>query len=110
MILMKNVCVVNIRLEKWEKEAIKKGGPMDEISKVVYKLRGLPELVKIRCGFLIKEMLNRFTWKVTPVNGTLPELALYFYSGHSSTITTLMNGLGLDQVTLIHMYSFELTY
>lgn len=84
-------------MEEWEKEAIKPDGPMDEIAKIVYKLRGLPELVRIRCGFLLKEQLDRFRQKI---NGKLKDLALYIYSAHSSTITTLLNGLGLDQVKI----------
>lgn len=52
-------------------------------------------MVRIRSGFLLKEMLERSFKKV---NGTLkPDLSLFVYSAHSSTITTLMNGIGMEQ-------------
>lgn len=72
---------------------------MEEIAKTVYKIRGLPQLVRIRSGFLIKEMLERFSNKIA-INPkpSIRDLKVYMYSAHSSTITTLMNGLGLDQV------------
>lgn len=69
---------------------------MEEIAKVVYLLRAKPELVKIRSGFLLKEMLERFK---TKLNGTLtPNRALWMYSAHSSTITTLLNGMKFNMV------------
>lgn len=86
-------------MEDWEKEAIEKDGPMEHIAKTVYKIRGMPELVRIRSGFLIKEMLKRFSEKIdVKLKPDVDELKVYMYSAHSSTITTLMNGLGLEQV------------
>lgn len=109
------------RIPEWAEEACKPGGPMEEIAKVVYLLRAKPDLVRfsiflfsfsfsflifnyfifskqvrIRSGFLIKEMLERFKAKQ---NGTLtPDRSLWMYSAHSSTITTLLNGLRFNLV------------
>lgn len=69
---------------------------MDEIAKLVYKLRGTKELVRIRSGFLLKEMLKRFKKKIK--SKLDPDLALYIYSAHSSTVTTLLNGLDIKMV------------
>lgn len=91
--------------------AIIPDGPMDHIAKTVYKIRGNPKLVRIRCGFLIKELLERFTQKINGNNDILNmnELGLYMYSAHSSTITTLMNGLGLDQVQWKYFWNTEIS-
>lgn len=87
------------RIPEWAKEACAPGGPMEEIAKVVYELRAEPKLVRIRSGFLLKEMLERFKAKK---KGKLePDRALYMYSAHSSTITTLLNGLGFNLVCLL---------
>lgn len=99
-------------MESWEKEAIESNGPMDQIAKTVYKIRGLPELVRIRCGFLIKDMLKHFKKKITneeQFKKNWTELSLYMYSAHSSTITTLLNGLGLDQVKFDEIHDNDFT-
>lgn len=69
---------------------------MEEIAKVVYLIRAKPKLVRVRSGFLLKEMLERF---VAKSKGKLePDRSLYMYSAHSSTITTLLNGMGFNLV------------
>lgn len=70
---------------------------MFEIARIVYKLRGLPELVKFRSGFLMKDILERTAKKIMgtlqPANQTL-----YMYSAHSTTLATMLNGFGLNEV------------
>lgn len=84
-----------VRIPKWAAEAID-GNEMPEIAKTVYSLRSQPELVRIRSGFLLKEMLERFREKQ---KGELdPNRVLWMYSSHSSTISTLLNGLGFNLV------------
>lgn len=78
------------RIPEWAADAMI---PMEEISQTVYTLRARPELVRIRSGFLLKGMLKLFRAKQ---RGKLrPNRVLYMYSAHSSTITTLLHGLGL---------------
>lgn len=84
------------RLPAWAEEACKDGGPMHEIAQVVYLIRAKPDLVRIRSGFLLKEMLERF--KAKKKDRLDPDRALWMYSAHSSTITTLLNGLGFNLV------------
>lgn len=80
----------------WAKEAIKSNGPMEIITRVTYKLRGTPELVRRRSGFLIKDILERSAQKL---NSTLrPDFSLYMYSAHSATLATMLNGLGIFEV------------
>lgn len=69
---------------------------MQSITETTYKLRGTPELVRLRSGFLIKEILERCQQKL---NGTLkPDRSMWIYSAHSSTLATMLNGLKLNQV------------
>lgn len=75
---------------------MKSGGPLEEIAKTVYALRAQPQLVRIRSGFLLSDMLERFRAKQ---NGKF-DPNLYMYSAHSSTISTLLNGLGLNLVKM----------
>lgn len=72
---------------------------MEIITRATYKLRGTPELVRRRSGFLIKEILERSAKKM---NGTLwPDRVLWMYSGHSSTLATMLNGLQIFEVCII---------
>lgn len=89
------------RLPNWAKEAIQSNGPMEAITRATYKLRGTPELVRRRSGFLIKDILERSAKKL---NSTLrPNLSIYMYSAHSMTLATMLNGLGIFEVW--HRYS-----
>lgn len=98
---------MEFRLADWEEEAIKPGNPMEKIANVTYKLRGTPELVRLRSGFLIKDILERTAKKI---QGTLhPEnQTLYMYSAHSSTLATMLNGFGLNEVVVIKNNSIDL--
>lgn len=87
---------MNVRLPEWAEEAIKPGGPMEKITNVTYKLRASPPLVRLRSGFLIKDLLERTAKKI---EGKV-EQKLYFYSAHSSTLATMLNGFGLNELNL----------
>lgn len=69
---------------------------MEEIAKTVYALRSQPVLFRVQSGFLLKEMLERF--KAKQSDKLFPNRVLWMYSAHSSTITSLLNGLGLNLV------------
>lgn len=86
------------RLPDWAEEAIQPNQPMELITRATYKLRGTPELARRRAGFLIKEILQRSAKKI---NSTLrPDRLMWFYSGHSSTLATMLNGLGLFELNI----------
>lgn len=74
---------------------------MEKIVEVTYKLRGTPALVRLRSGFLFKDILDRTAQKI---QGTLkPDRSMWMYSAHSSTIATMLNGLKLNEVrTRVH--------
>lgn len=53
-------------------------------------------MARIKSGFLIKEMFERFAQKM---NQTLkPDRSLWIYSAHDATIANLLNSLGLFEV------------
>lgn len=52
------------------------------------------ELKKIRSGFLLKEMLNRFKDMIISPNGRL----LWIYSAHDITIVNFLNSLNVYEV------------
>lgn len=55
-----------------------------------------PELARLKSGFLIKEMMERFTSKIF---GELePDRVLWLYSAHDETIANMLNSLGLFEV------------
>lgn len=56
-----------------------------------------PEMARLKSGFLIKEMMERFTKKIF---STLePNRSLWLYSAHDETIANVLNSLGLFEVT-----------
>lgn len=73
---------------------------MEIISLAVYKsFTGTAELARIKGGFLIKEMLERFSQKI---NSTLkPNRSLWLYSAHDLVIVNMLNTLGLYEVKLL---------
>lgn len=78
------------------------------------QITGTTELKRLRSGFLLQEIFDRFKNKtlsqLSPVNRVM-----WLYSGHDSTITSVLNTLGLFKVLEIlnaliaafHKYSSE---
>lgn len=55
------------------------------------------QLARLKAGFLIREIFNRFTMKA---NSKLqPDRSLWVYSGHDSTVSNIMNALGVFDVS-----------
>lgn len=74
---------------------------MEYITKISYKLKGTPQLARLKSGFLIKDIFEHFSKKI---NGTFhPDRTLWLYSGHSTTVTTMLNGLGFSEVIFKHV-------
>lgn len=89
-------------MPNWAKETLK---DMEDTAKMVYYLRSMSDLVRLRTGFLLKEIFERAAQKI---NSTLqPDRTLWMYSAHSSTVTTMLNGLGFSEVRLIFFIDFS---
>lgn len=71
--------------------------PMEYISSIHYKtFADTPQMARLKCGFLLKAIIERFYKKS---QSTLtPDRSLWFYSGHEHTIVNMLNGLGLLEV------------
>lgn len=55
---------------------------------------------KLKSGYLLKDILGRFSKKL---KSTLtPDISLYMYFGHDLTISNMLNSLGLFEVAKIH--------
>lgn len=62
------------------------------------------EMKKLKAGFLLKEMLNHFTDKIS--SRLNPDRSLWIYSGHRSGLVNLLNSLNLfDEVDFIKKIS-----
>lgn len=62
-----------------------------------------PELARLKAGFLFRQILEHFSQKI---ESTLkPDRSLWFYSAHDSTITSVLNSIGLFEV-LFHFWYF----
>lgn len=57
------------------------------------------EMKKLKSGFLLKEILDRFTSKV---QSTLnPNRSLWMYFAHDITLSNMLNTLGMFEVLMI---------
>lgn len=65
------------------------------------------ELKKLKSGFLLKDILDRFTEKYE--NTLSPNRSLWMYFGHKTTLINLLNTLGLyEPVVSSIFYPFEM--
>lgn len=92
-----NVFIFEFRIPDWAKNDLEK---MKYIREINYQIKSKPQLVRLKSGFLIKDIFDRFSQKIDgslkPTNRTL-----WVYSAHSTTIKLLFDGLGLSSVCVI---------
>lgn len=55
-----------------------------------------PKLARLKVGFLIKEMFQRFSNKSLSLSN--PKQSVWIYSAHDTTVANLLNALGLFEV------------
>lgn len=60
------------------------------------KNTGTTELKKLKSGFLVKDIFDRFKKKTL---SKLPKMLMQIYSGHDFTIAALLDSLGLFEVS-----------
>ncbi|XP_031629370.1 prostatic acid phosphatase-like [Contarinia nasturtii] len=85
--------VHNKPLQKWAQKEFK-SGVMEKIANFRMKLAtNTKELARLRIGFLLKDMLERFAQKI---NKTLkPDRSIVIFSAHDLTIANILNALGV---------------
>ncbi|KAG4071333.1 hypothetical protein HA402_004037 [Bradysia odoriphaga] len=84
----------NKPLPAWAERALKPDSPMNYIANLYFQsYAATPELARLKQGFLIKEIMDRFSQKI---HSTLePDRKLWLYSAHDLTIVNVLNSLGL---------------
>lgn len=82
---------------------------MEHIAVISYKVQtDTVELARLFSGFLIKEMLDRFSMKI---NSTLqPDRSLWIYSAHEASIIGVLNSLGLFKPLHLPPYASSLHF
>lgn len=79
---------------------MKPGGALEYLSKFFYTIfTRTTEMKKLRSGFLLKEMLDRFADKTQ--SSLSPDRSLWMYFAHDSTIANMLNSLGLFEVCFL---------
>ncbi len=67
---------------------------MEYIAKLLMKSNAdTPELARLKSGFLIKEMMERFNQKIN--SNLKPDRSLWLYSANDFTIANVLNAFGL---------------
>lgn len=65
-----------------------------------------PEMKKLRSGYLLKEILDRFTNKTQ--TQLSPDRSLWMYFGHDNTVADMLNSLGVFNVSEFSLSYFDL--
>lgn len=73
------------------------GGDFEWVANRDFQLQtNTPELARLKSGFLIREILDRFSQKMkSQLN---PDRSLWLYSAHDTTVANILNALGLFEV------------
>lgn len=73
------------------------GGDFEFLMKFYFQIfTHTAEMKKLKSGFLLKEILDRFTNKTQSL--LTPDRSLWLYFAHDITITNMLNSLGLFKV------------
>lgn len=90
----------NYSLPEWTKRIFPEGDFYNSIEEAALKTFMLdtstPFLAKIKGGYLLKDILDRFTNKSKSI--LHPNRKLWVYSGHDTTISRILNTLGVLEV------------
>lgn len=92
--------LIDYSLPEWTKRVLPGGDLYGDIQETFLKAYTIDTstkfLAKIKGGFLLKDILDRFTNKSKSILD--PDRKLWVYSGHDSTICRLLNTLGILEV------------
>lgn len=87
------------RLPEWAKQIFFPGCELEKLSGFAFSVQtGTKLMARLKYGFLLREILERFTMKA---NSTLsPDRRLWVYSAHDLTISGLLNTMGLFKASI----------
>ncbi|XP_031632798.1 lysosomal acid phosphatase-like [Contarinia nasturtii] len=82
------------RLPDWAENVMKSGGDFEYLAICYFKIYSeTTEMKKLKSGFLLKEIFDRFTSKIQ--SNLSPDRSLVMYFAHDITITNMLSSLGL---------------
>lgn len=82
------------RLPLWAEQVMQPDGDFQYLAFYWYRMfTATPEMKKLRSGYLLKEILDRFTNKTQMQLS--PNRSLWMYFGHDITISNMLNSLGV---------------
>lgn len=95
----------NFPLPDWTSKVFYPGSDMTKLANFCFKMKtNTKTLARLKSGFLIREIFERFTQKMN--DSLTPNRNLWIYSAHDSTIANVLNSLGLFEVFLsIRLFS-----
>lgn len=87
-------------LPEWTKQVFVPGGDFEWAANFSFKIPTITtELAKLKYGFLINEILDRFSAKI---GSTLsPDRTIWIYSAHDTTLAGVLNTLQLFEVIFL---------
>lgn len=92
---------MNFRLPEWTNRVTDPDGEFEHLRKFYMEfMTGTTELKRLKSGFLLKEIFDRFKNKTLSL---LPEKLMQLYSGHNLTIASLLNSLGIFSVSFKYL-------
>lgn len=85
------------------------GGEFEYLAKLWYTIQTYNnQLKKIKAGYLLKSIFDRLTKKM---QSTLkPNRSIYMYFAHDITLVSILNSLGLYEVSSILRLFFSITF
>lgn len=85
------------RLPFWTDEVFYPGSEFETIAYLGFQMTTkTTEMARLSVGFLIRDILDRFSSKIA--SKLSPDRSLWIYSAHDSTIANVLNALGLFEV------------
>ena len=88
----------NTSLPEWAQITMKSNDTLDYLGAMNYQsVTHSTEMKKLRAGFLIKEMLDRFKNKTLSL--LTPDRTVWLYAAHGSVVSNVLNSLSLFDVS-----------
>lgn len=79
------------------------GGDFDNLTTLYFQLAtATTEMKKLRSGFLLKEIFERFTNKT--LSTLSPDRSIWMYFAHDHTIASMLNSLKLFEVKNVTLF------
>lgn len=90
-------------MPQWAEQVMQPDGDFQRLAFYWFRMfTATPEMKKLRSGYLLKEILDRFTNKTQ--TQLSPNRSLWMYFGHDITIANMLNSLGVFNVCFMKLF------